>query len=666
MVNSTWQQAAQWAGVDTSKYPTAMSAPEAVQDQVASALYDHSGTAPWQKGTRDWVAGPGGQYTLQTVQPTAPGLYSPLRGGPTQVASNAPETPPGSTLPVPPVPPAGPTPGRGFGAGAFGTAGAGATTEPQPQETANAANVPVNLPAVPSPQTTAAQAVARRTGKPALIEGTPGLYAQPNGGVTSGPTAGGLGRRTADVIQQGINTAATTVPQPSVAAAGPAVPTDGTTPPAATTAAPGRFGGAAFGTTVPAPQPAVPQPPVNQAMPGAVNGPPSPAPAQQPQFQMPPTGQQSAQYQQAMDLQRRALALEALPDPTGRAKALAGGLRQQAALILQTDSVTQVPGVGQVHTLTGAIDKPVAHYEWDPVRGSYVDTTGGSPPVTPPSPRLTQAPGGIILQSKPGGGAEVVYTPPTGTRPATGSYEQQAEAYKTDIPVVQAASNAGQQAQNSMIQLNELAGLVGSGNISSGPEGPFRSRVAAYMEQHGYAPDVIKSWTGMGSGSDAQLLQKLATATVGASAKADLGSNVGIQSLQLYQDANPGITMLDDANKRVTNMIRVSRALTDDYTTGLQSHFNANQDSFLHDKGYNEPVSVYNAKWQQQNNPQVGAAAIGILNGDDYSSWAGRLASPAEAFRAAQLVARIDPNATVKTAAGPKSVKDILAHRDAP
>jgi hypothetical protein len=113
-------------------------------------------------------------------------------------------------------------------------------------------------------------------------------------------------------------------------------------------------------------------------------------------------------------------------------------------------------------------------------------------------------------------------------------------------------------------------------------------------------------------------------------------------------------------------MIRVSRALTDDYTTGLQGHFNANQDSFLHDKGYNEPVSVYNAKWQQQNNPQVGAAAIGILNGDDYSHWAGRLASPDEAFRAAQLVARIDPKAIVQTASGPKPVKDILAHRDAP
>jgi hypothetical protein len=67
MVNSTWQQGAAWAGVDTTQYPTAMSAPEAVQDKVASAVYDHSGTTPWQKGGQNWVRGQGGQYTLQTV-----------------------------------------------------------------------------------------------------------------------------------------------------------------------------------------------------------------------------------------------------------------------------------------------------------------------------------------------------------------------------------------------------------------------------------------------------------------------------------------------------------------------------------------------------------------------------------------------------------------------
>jgi hypothetical protein len=80
MTNSTWQQGAAWAGVDTSKYPTAMSAPEPIQDQVASAVYDHRGTTPWQpqQGGPQWVRGPGGQYTLT---PGAPGGQGGGGGG---------------------------------------------------------------------------------------------------------------------------------------------------------------------------------------------------------------------------------------------------------------------------------------------------------------------------------------------------------------------------------------------------------------------------------------------------------------------------------------------------------------------------------------------------------------------------------------------------------
>jgi hypothetical protein len=247
------------------------------------------------------------------------------------------------------------------------------------------------------------------------------------------------------------------------------------------------------------------------------------------------------------------------------------------------------------------------------------------------------------------------------TRPAQGDFTEQAAAYHFDQPIVQAATTAGQTSQNSLIQLNELADLVNKGQ-ASGPEGPFRKRVAEFMEQHGFTPDAIKSWTGMSSGSDADLLQKLAVATVGASAKADLGSNVGIQSLHLYENANPGMTMLGGANQKVTNMIRVTRAMQDDYTQGLQQHFNTNQSSFLHGGGYNEPVSVYNAQWQQRNNPQIGAAAMGILNGDEYGSWASRLGgSVQDATNAMKLAVRIDPNATMNTGHGQELVKDVLA-----
>jgi hypothetical protein len=105
--------------------------------------------------------------------------------------------------------------------------------------------------------------------------------------------------------------------------------------------------------------------------------------------------------------------------------------------------------------------------------------------------------------------------------------------------------------------------------------------------------------------------------------------------------------------------------MIDSYTTGLQQHFNKNQASFQHGGSY-EPTSNFDAKFQAQNNPQIGAAAIGILNGDKYDSWAARV-SPQEAAYAVQLASRIDPNAQVPVADGTrKPAKDILAHPTLP
>ena len=55
------------------------------------------------------------------------------------------------------------------------------------------------------------------------------------------------------------------------------------------------------------------------------------------------------------------------------------------------------------------------------------------------------------------------------------------------------------------------------------------------------------------------------------------------------------------------------------------------------------PISNYNQTWQQRNNPQIGAATMGILNGDEFDKWAGRLKPdwPQQRWRWA---ARIDPN----------------------
>ncbi|HWU63568.1 MAG TPA: hypothetical protein VN112_16235 [Ensifer sp.] len=47
MINPTWKRAASMAGIDTSQYPTAMSAPYDVQRKAANALYASDGFSPW-------------------------------------------------------------------------------------------------------------------------------------------------------------------------------------------------------------------------------------------------------------------------------------------------------------------------------------------------------------------------------------------------------------------------------------------------------------------------------------------------------------------------------------------------------------------------------------------------------------------------------------------
>lgn len=95
IVNSTWKEGAQLAGVDTSKYPTARAAPETVQDQVASVLWDKYGNKPWQKGAKDWVKDERGQYQLATIRPPAgtPGAPAPAPA-PTAAAPRQPLPPP--------------------------------------------------------------------------------------------------------------------------------------------------------------------------------------------------------------------------------------------------------------------------------------------------------------------------------------------------------------------------------------------------------------------------------------------------------------------------------------------------------------------------------------------------------------------------------------------
>ena len=128
------------------------------------------------------------------------------------------------------------------------------------------------------------------------------------------------------------------------------------------------------------------------------------APAAAPQ---PRTGQNSPQFQAAMELNRRAQALDMVVDPTGRTKALAASLRAQAALYMQADSVTYDPrtGIG-TKAITGeqvSPAKPLSDYhETSPGSGIWVGGPGTEPKFQPPG-RLIIGKDGKVWETGVGG-----------------------------------------------------------------------------------------------------------------------------------------------------------------------------------------------------------------------------------------------------------------------
>lgn len=388
---------------------------------------------------------------------------------------------------------------------------------------------------------------------------------------------------------------------------------------------------------VAAPAGPTPPAPVNAlAGPAPVTVPPAPvAPTAQPG-----TGMNSPQVQQAQELMRRATQIEmaaaATPnDPRAKmaAAAMASDLRARAQVIMQADSVTVDPVTGiQTHTLTGKQD-PAAQPVHNPARVTKAETAGGT------------------LLTQPGSPDRLI---PFSGRP------EQVDAYKSDLPRAEALTTAAQSSQASMPRLNEMADLASQ--LATGGAAPeLRAKAAAMLEQQGVAPATIKEFTGMDSGSAAQLFTKLAISTAGAAAKADVGANNGIQSTQLYQSANPGMNLLPDANTRVTNMMRVSAQQIQDYAQAALQHFGANEQTFLAGGNY-APLTTFNRQWLAQSNPQIGAAAIGILNGDPFEKWSAKI-TPAEGAKAAAMAGRVDPTIQVPLkGGGTRPVSQILAH----
>jgi hypothetical protein len=538
----------------------------------------------------------------------------------------------------------------------------------------------------------------------------PALATQP---VPPGPQASNI-----NALMGGVQLAQTATPSRYAAptlAAGPAagageapsveaMPEDGWG-----TGAPGAvgYGGGTFAAAAPPPPPAQPpaqtQPPAQQPPPAAVA-----------------TGVNSLQYQQALELNRRATALETQFPYSPAVKAQAAGLRARAQLLMQADSVVQGPGGVQIHTLTGKQDdpaKPLPNYRFDPNAGggvgAYVDTTGTNKPEFAPAqrdaavaqkdvmelgplvasgratpeqkarydiaaityqqpvlkenpvtketvrvntrelppgfPQPTGLGGGGPGGAASSGGSNVVIP---GYSPAQqqierdkGRYDIAVEDLKHDRGEVSAIGDAGRSAQLDNLRVQEMRDILE--HATTGPGTETAAQLRAWIAR--WTPGELSRWDGNAgnlSGPAAiEMFQKLGF--VGAVTQ-ERGSTPrgGYQATKLFQQFNPGAQMLTSTNQGLLAQRLIANQAEADYAQAAQDHYNTQRQRLRSPEHDYDPLSSFDAKWQAQRNPQVYAAAIGALGGQDPEMWSRGL-SKDEILRVKEVVGRADPNAVI-------------------
>jgi hypothetical protein len=355
----------------------------------------------------------------------------------------------------------------------------------------------------------------------------------------------------------------------------------------------------------PAAAAAAPAAPVAQA-PAAVPAPPATRPA---------TGQNSPQFQAALELNRRAQALDLVVDPTGRTKALAASLRAQAALYMQADSVVKGPGGVQIHTLTGKEDDaakpaerwvqqpngtlvnaatgdvksaPTAAEIWDKQPdGTYLNRATGKPqsavtpaeawvkqpdgtfvnlatgkPMFPPTPRLTTQEGVGVLEALPGGGVRVVSpTNPEGIV-AQRAAEAQGKGVGGDVakqmPALVAQGREATQAIGNIDYGMSQLEKARQGGITTGYFADALATTAARLKSLGLPTDKIPFINVDPSAvGNIQTAQKTLAIVSSAILKQALGdSQITDAKIQHFIHAQPGIETDPQALGRVLNWAR--------------------------------------------------------------------------------------------------------------
>jgi len=184
-------------------------------------------------------------------------------------------------------------------------------------------------------------------------------------------------------------------------------------------------------------------------------------------------------------------------------------------------------------------------------------------------------------------------------------------------------------------------------HTNTGPGTETAARLRAWIAR--WTPGELSKWDGSGANlsnpAAIEMFQKLGF--VGAVTQ-ERGSTPrgGYQATKLFQQFNPGAQLLTSTNQGLLAQRLIANQAETDYAQAAQDHYNTQHQRLKSPERDYDPLSSFDAKWQAQRNPQVYAAAIGALGGQDPEMWSRGL-SKDEIQRVKDVVTRADPNAVI-------------------
>ena len=380
--------------------------------------------------------------------------------------------------------------------------------------------------------------------------------------------------------------------------------------------------------------------------------PPAAAPASTsrlPEASTIPTGQNSAPYRQAMQLQQQAMQYDAVAGTNPAFAKRAADLRLQAAGILQagaTVSAQQNGREGELEVVTGKFTPyaPLPSPRFTGGAAVYNKATGGWDQPTP----ATQADAVQGHWGVSGSGQPQFF--PDATVPAEGGYKNMETAYKRDSENITSIGAEGRTAQADQVRVQEMRNILKTVNTGSGAE--TQAAIQAFLQS--WAPSALTNWTtnyaNLDGPSAIQMFQKLGF--MGATSQEQQTTpRGGYLATKLFQQFNPGAHLLTATNNGLLAQRLISNQASIDYTQGAQDHFGEQEQNFTSSKPSYASLNQFDRQWQAQRNPQVYAAAIGALGQQDYNQWSKNL-SEAEIQRTLDVVHRADPGAVVNGKGG--------------